>query len=86
MLTVSVLGLNCLMMGCRAETNDLTASLVSSYSFLEVPCEILTSSYVKVNVIVLITLRSLLLTQGCQCHSVQVIRAALYFGNPQTSR
>lgn len=34
-----------------AESDDLVAGIVSSYTFLEVPCGILTSSYIKVNVI-----------------------------------
>lgn len=53
MLTVSVLGLNCLIMGPGAETNDLAATLESSYTFLDVPCGILTSGSIKVTVIVL---------------------------------
>lgn len=36
-----------------AETNDWASGLVSSYTFLEVPFGILTTSYIKVNVIVL---------------------------------
>lgn len=44
-------GLNCLIMGPAAETGVFVAGLVSSYTFLEVPCGILTSSYMKVNVI-----------------------------------
>lgn len=47
-----MLDLNCIIVGPGAETNDLAASLVSSYTFLEVPCGILTSNYVKVNMIV----------------------------------
>lgn len=34
-----------------AESDDLVAGTVSSYTFLEVPCGISTSSYMKVNVI-----------------------------------
>lgn len=38
-------------MGPVVESDDLVAGIVSSYTFLEVPCGILTSRYMMVKVI-----------------------------------